>query len=215
MNLVFLGPPGSGKGTQAVKLAQKLGVIHLSTGDLLRDAVKNQTELGKQAQEYMNRGDLVPDELIVSLIEDKLKAGELDNGFILDGFPRTIPQAEALKVMLANNGATLDNAILFAVKDEEVVKRISGRRFCPTCNAGYNIFIDALKPKDDNKCDNDGVELFQREDDQEATVRNRLEVYKKQTQPIEDFYRQESLLKEINAQEAPDEVFESLLDTVA
>ena len=215
MNLVFLGAPGSGKGTQAVKLAEKLGVTHLSTGDILREAVKSQTELGKQAEGYMNRGELVPDALIVGLIEDKIKAGELCDGFILDGFPRTIPQAEALKVMLEQNGVNLDSAILFDIEDKEVVKRISGRRFCPTCNAGYNINIEVLKPKNDNRCDNDNSELFQREDDVEATVWNRLEVYKKQTQPIEEFYRNESLLKEINAQEAPDEVFEELLEVVS
>lgn len=215
MNLIFLGPPGSGKGTQAFKLSEKLGMIHLSTGDILRDAVKNKTELGLKAEGYMNRGDLVPDELIVGLIEEKIGLGELKSGFILDGFPRTLPQAEALKDMLNENMVNLDKAILFFVEDKEIIRRMSGRRSCPKCKAGYNVNIDSLKPKNDNLCDNDNFELIQREDDKEDTVRNRLEIYKKQTQPIEDYYRKESILEEINAQTNPEEVFKVLLDKVA
>jgi len=215
VNLIFLGPPGSGKGTQAFKLSEKLGMIHLSTGDILRDAVKNKTELGLKAEGYMNRGDLVPDELIVGLIEEKIGLGELKSGFILDGFPRTLPQAEALKDMLNENMVNLDKAILFFVEDKEIIRRMSGRRSCPKCKAGYNVNIDSLKPKNDNLCDNDNFELIQREDDKEDTVRNRLEIYKKQTQPIEDYYRKESILEEINAQTNPEEVFKVLLDKVA
>lgn len=215
MNLIFLGPPGSGKGTQAVRLAEKLGVIHLSTGDLLREAVKNKTELGQQAEGYMNRGELVPDDLIIGLIEDKIKAGELSSGFILDGFPRTIPQADALKVMLEANSVAVDNAVLLHVEDEEIVRRMSGRRFCPTCKTGYNVNVDGLKPKSDNVCDNDGSVLQQREDDAESTVRNRLEVYHKQTAPIVDYYRGQELLVKVDAQQAPDVVFEELLEVVS
>lgn len=214
MNLIFLGPPGSGKGTQAFKLSEKLGLKHLSTGDVLRDAVKNKTELGITAQEYMNRGDLVPDRLIIDLIEEKIKSGELKDGFILDGFPRTLPQAEALKDMLALNMVELDKAILFFVEDEEIVRRMSGRRSCPRCKAGYNMNVENLKPQNDNLCDNDGCELMQREDDKEETVRNRLEIYKEQTQPIEDYYRRESILEEINAQTNPEDVFKVLLDKI-
>jgi adenylate kinase len=214
VNLIFLGPPGSGKGTQAFKLSEKLGMTHLSTGDILRDAVKNKTELGLKAEEYMNRGDLVPDELIIGLIEDKVKSGDLNNGFILDGFPRTLPQAEALKNMLTENMVDLDKAILFFVEDEEIVQRMSGRRSCPKCKAGYNMNVDGLKPVNDSLCDNDGCELMQREDDKEETVRNRLEIYKKQTQPIEEYYRAESILEEINAQTNPEDVFKVLLDKV-
>jgi adenylate kinase len=214
VNLIFLGPPGSGKGTQAFKLSEKLGLTHLSTGDVLRDAVKNKTDLGVKAEEYMNRGDLVPDDLIIGLIEEKIKSGEINSGFILDGFPRTLPQAEALKNMLSENTVNLDKAILFFVEDEEIVRRMSGRRSCPKCKAGYNMNVNGLKPKNDNLCDNDGYELLQRKDDREETVRNRLEIYKEQTQPIEDYYRDESILKEINAQSNPDEIFKELLDVI-
>ena len=131
MNLVFLGPPGSGKGTQAIRLAEKLGLVHLSTGDVLRDAVKKGIPLGKEAEEYMSRGELVPDALIVGLIESRITNGELSQGFILDGFPRTVPQAESLKEMLEENNVTLSNVVLFAVSDNEVVRRLSGRWFCP------------------------------------------------------------------------------------
>lgn len=214
MNLVFLGPPGSGKGTQAARLADKLGMVHLSTGDVLREAVKNQTELGKKAEGYMKAGELVPDDLIVGLIEDKLKSGELSQGFILDGFPRTIPQAEALKAMLEENSVTLDKAMLLDVPDETIVSRMSGRRFCPTCQATYNVNVAEAKPKEGNKCDNDGTELIIRNDDKEEVVLNRLGVYHEQTEPIIDFYRNESILVEVNAVVAPDEVFADLLKKV-
>jgi len=212
LNLVFLGPPGSGKGTQAARLADKLGMVHLSTGDVLRDAVKRGTELGKKAEGYMKRGELVPDAVMVGLIEDKVKAGDLRKGFILDGFPRTIPQATELKAMLEENTIRLDAAILLVVGDEEVVRRLSGRWYCPKCNAGYN--YPAQIPKVEGVCDHDGTELKRRPDDDETVVRNRLEVYKKQTKPIEDFYRTESILREIAAQKSPDEVFESLVKEV-
>ncbi len=210
MNLVFLGPPGSGKGTQAARLSARLGVVHLSTGDLLREAVKNGTPLGLQAEGYMKRGELVPDALIVGLIEDKINTGELNKGFILDGFPRTIPQADALKQMLASHQIGLDHAILFDVPDEEIVRRLSGRWYCPSCNAGYNYPMQI--PKVHGKCDKDNAQLMRRPDDEESVVRNRLDVYKKQTQPIEDYYRREGLLVTIKADIAPDSVFEALLD---
>ncbi len=212
LNLVFLGPPGSGKGTQAARLSEKLGMVHLSTGDVLRDAVKRGTELGKKAEGYMTRGELVPDDLILGLIENKVKAGELRSGFILDGFPRTIPQATGLKAMLMTNAISLDAAILFVVDDGEVVKRLSGRWYCPKCSAGYN--YPAQIPKMEGRCDHDNTELQRRPDDDESVVRNRLEVYKKQTKPIEDFYRTESILREIAAQKSPEEVFETLVKEV-
>ncbi len=212
MNLVFLGPPGSGKGTQAARLAEAKGLVHLSTGDLLRDAVKQGTELGKEAEGYMKAGELVPDDLIVGLIEDKITSGVLKNGFILDGFPRTIPQAESLMAMLTKNGIEIDKAVLIAVDDDEIVKRLSGRWFCPACQATYN--HPAKMPRKDGVCDHDGTELKRRPDDEEAVVRNRLEVYKKQTKQIEEFYRQELLLAEVSGQQSPDEVFESILEVV-
>jgi adenylate kinase len=212
MNFIFLGPPGSGKGTQAVRLAKNKGIVHLSTGDLLREAVKNGTELGKKADGYMRAGDLVPDSLIVGLIEDKIAAGDLKRGFILDGFPRTVPQAESLKEMLKKNEITLEMAVLIAVSDNEIVQRLSGRWFCPTCQATYN--YPANVPKNEGVCDHDGAMLVRRPDDEEEVVRNRLEVYKKQTQPIEDFYRNESILAEVKGEQTPDNVFKSILEVV-
>jgi adenylate kinase len=209
MNLIFLGPPGSGKGTQASRLSARLGLVHLSTGDMLREAVKKQTPLGLEAEGFMKRGELVPDSLIVGLIEQKVADGELKSGFILDGFPRTIPQAESLKAMMAKNGVKLDRAVLFDVPDEEIVRRLSGRWHCPTCNAGYN--YPSQLPKVDGKCDHDGAQLQRRPDDEESIVRNRLSVYHRQTKPIEDYYRNELLLSEIKADVAPDVVFEALL----
>ena len=214
MNLIFLGPPGSGKGTQASKLSAEIGVAHLSTGDVLREAVKNRTELGQKAEGFMKAGELVPDELIIGLIRDKITSGELTNGFILDGFPRTIPQAESLKVMLRENGVSLDKAICFNVDDESIVKRMSGRRFCPTCQRTYNINVPEAKPKVAGKCDDDGADLIIRNDDKEDVVRNRLEVYHSQTKPIIDYYRKESILEEIDADVAPAVVFQALLSEV-
>jgi adenylate kinase len=211
-NLVFLGPPGSGKGTQAVKLAQQINVVHLSTGDLLRNAVKAGTELGKQAQGYMEKGELVPDALLVGLIESKVADGTLSNGFILDGFPRTVPQAESLKDMFAKNDMSLESAILLQVSDDEVVRRLSGRWFCPTCQRTYN--YPSNVPKQEGVCDDDNTKLQRRPDDEPDVVRNRLNVYKKQTQPIEDFYRQESILREINGEQAPGSVFQDLVQLV-
>jgi len=210
MNYIFLGPPGSGKGTQAKQICKELNISHLSTGDLLREAVKNGTELGKKAQKYMEAGDLVPDELIVGLIEDKLKAGDLDSGFILDGFPRTVPQADALKSMFAKNNKRIDKAVLLDVSDKEVIKRLSGRFYCPKCNAGYN--YPAQMPKQEGICDNDGTKLLRRPDDEEDVVKNRLNVYKKQTEPIVDFYKKESILTSVRAEGSIESIFDRLLE---
>lgn len=211
-NLVFLGPPGSGKGTQAVKLSQEFDVTHLSTGDLLRNAVKEGTDLGKQAETYMKKGQLVPDYLLVGLIESKIASGELADGFILDGFPRTLPQAESLQDMFRKNNMALEAAILFKVSDEEIIRRLSGRWFCPQCQATYN--YPANMPKREGVCDRDGSKLQRRPDDEESVVQNRLEVYKKQTQPIEEFYRGESILTEIDGGRSPEEVFQALVEEV-
>ncbi len=214
MNLIFLGPPGSGKGTQAAKVSEKLGLTHLSTGDLLREAIKNQTELGKQAKEFMDNGELVPDALIVGLIQDKINSGLLSKGFILDGFPRTMPQAESLKVMLNESGVTLDKAICLCVEDDAIVNRMAGRRFCPTCQTTYNVNVADAMPKVDGKCDKDSTDLIVRDDDKEEVVKNRLEIYHMQTKPIIDFYRNESILVELNADIAPDDVFNSILEEI-
>ncbi len=210
MNFIFLGPPGSGKGTQAKRVCEQLNILHLSTGDVLRDAVKNGTDLGKQAQKFMEAGNLVPDELIVGIIEEKLQSGQLDNGFVLDGFPRTVPQAEALKKMMDNNEKKIDSAILLDVSDEEVIKRLSGRFTCPNCGAMYN--YPQNMPKQENVCDKCGhPELVRRPDDEEAVVKNRLDVYQKQTAPIVGFYRNESLLREISAEGALEEITDAVL----
>lgn len=185
MNLIFLGPPGSGKGTQAVRVAEKLGVKHLSTGDVLREAVKNGTELGKKADSYMQKGELVPDSLIVGIIEDKIASGALAQGFILDGFPRTIPQAESLKEMFQKNEIELDKAVLLKVSDETIIQRIKGR-----------------------------AEQEGRKDDTEDVARNRLEVYRKQTEPIVDFYRKESVLTEVEGEATPDQVFANIMEVL-
>lgn len=208
-NVIFLGPPGSGKGTQAEKLAQEFGLLHLSTGNLLRDDVKKETELGKQAKEYMERGDLVPDDLLVGLIESKLADGEFGNGVILDGFPRTISQAESLKEMFDKKNMIMEAAVLLQVSDEEVVRRLSGRWFCPTCQRVYN--YSSNMPKREGICDSDGTKLQRRSDDEESVVHNRLNVYKKQIQPVEDFYRKESILVEVNGNQSPVSVFNDLL----
>ncbi|MBD3404203.1 adenylate kinase [candidate division GN15 bacterium] len=185
MNLVFLGPPGSGKGTQAIRVAENLGVTHLSTGDMLREAVKNRTELGVQAEGYMKKGELVPDELIVGLIENKVTSGDLNDGFILDGFPRTMEQAKSLKEMFEKNNIQLDKAVLLQVSDEEIVKRIAGR----AAEEG-------------------------RADDTEDVVRNRLDVYNRQTKPIESFYREESILTEIQGEDTPENVYHKIMAAI-
>lgn len=205
MNLIFLGAPGSGKGTQAMRLAEKISVLHLSTGDLLRAAVKSGTDLGKKAEHFMKAGELVPDDIIIGLIEEKQTAGDLNAGFILDGFPRTIPQAEALDAMFVRVGAKIDKAVLLDVDDEEIIKRLSGRMYCADCQAGYN--YPASMPKTEGVCDKCGGKLVRRPDDEPEVVKNRLDVYKKQTQPIENYYRNQSVLLGIPGIGTPDEIF--------
>ena len=210
MNLIFLGPPGSGKGTQAVRVADKLDILHLSTGDLLRAAVKEGTPLGKKAEGFMKAGELVPDEVIIGLIEEKQKSGDLNNGFILDGFPRTIPQAEALDAMFDKIGTKIDRAVLLNVDDQEVINRISGRMYCTNCSAGYN--YPANMPKQEGICDKCGGKLARRPDDEPDVVKNRLDVYKKQTQPIEDYYRGKSLILDIAGIGTPDDIFNRIVE---
>lgn len=209
MNFIFLGPPGSGKGTQAKRVCRELDILHLSTGDVLREAVKKGTDLGKKAKGFMLSGELVPDNIIVGVIEDKLKAGELDAGFVLDGFPRTEPQAEALKRMMEKNSKNIDLAILLDVPDEEVIRRLSGRFFCPQCNTGYN--YPAKLPRKEGVCDECGTKLMRRPDDEENVVRNRLEVYKEQTEPIVDFYEKESVLSRVAGERNIDDIYQELL----
>lgn len=209
MNLVFIGPPGSGKGTQANRLSRELGMVHLATGDILRLAVRDATELGLKAKAFMNDGELVPDNLVVELIREILECRDLKNGFILDGFPRTIPQAESLERMLKESDSSIDRVVLLSVPDEEIIKRLSGRWHCPKCNEGYNYPMHV--PKTEGKCDSDGSNLQRRPDDEESVVRHRLDVYKSQTEPILDFYVKKSKLVEINGQNHPDTVYHELL----
>lgn len=209
MNLVFIGPPGSGKGTQATRLSRELGMVHLATGDILRQAVRDASELGLKVKAYLSDGELVPDILVIEIIREILENRDLKNGFILDGFPRTIPQAESLEHMLSESGACIDRVVLLNVPDDEIIKRLSGRWLCPKCNEGYNYPMKL--PKVEGKCDNDGSDLQRRPDDEEKVVKHRLDVYKSQTEPILDFYEKQSKLIEISGQKDPDNVFSELL----
>ncbi len=208
-NLVFLGPPGAGKGTQAKRLSQEMGLLHISTGDLLREAVRKETDLGKKAKEYMEKGELVPDDLIIALIEEVMPAG---GGVIFDGFPRTIAQAEALDRMLSGKGLDLSKVIFFDVEDNLVVERLSGRRVCPSCGEVYHIKYNP--PKEDDVCDRCGTKLIQRKDDKEEVVRNRLSVYREQTQPLIDYYKQKGILVRLDAGRDIEEIYGDLLRLV-
>ena len=205
MILVFLGPPGAGKGTQAKLLSQRMGFLHLSTGDLLREAVKNQTPLGKKAKEYMDRGELVPDELIVQLIE---KTMPKDGNVILDGFPRTVNQALALEEMLKGKGEKISKVLFFDVPDEVIIDRLSGRRVCSKCGAVYHMKYNP--PKIEGVCDLCGGTLVQRDDDKEEVVKKRLEVYRKQTQPLIEFYQDRGIIYKLDAGKAVEELFEEV-----
>lgn len=205
MNLIFLGPPGSGKGTQAVRLAKKIGAVHLSTGDLLRAAVQRETDLGKKAEKFMNAGQLVPDDIMLGLIKEKQTTGELNRGFILDGFPRTLPQAVALDDMFKQSNLHIDRVVLLVVDDDEIVKRLSGRMHCPSCQTGYNYPVSV--PKEKGVCDKCSDSLMRRPDDEPSVVENRLQVYREQTQPLEDYYRKQALLMEIPGRGTPDDIF--------
>ncbi|MCE5314799.1 MAG: adenylate kinase [Armatimonadota bacterium] len=196
MRIVLFGPPGSGKGTQASLLKDKYKAAHISTGDTLREAVANQTEVGLRAKGYMEKGELVPDEVVIAIAKDKL-ASVGESGFILDGFPRTIAQAEALDVALAEIGRPLDSVVNLRVDDEELVKRLSGRRVCPSCGEPYH--VDTKVPKVEDKCDKCGGDLIHRADDQAEAIRNRLKVYNNQTAPVLGYYDGKGILKNIDA----------------
>ncbi|MER6450318.1 adenylate kinase [Streptomyces venezuelae] len=198
MRIVLVGPPGAGKGTQAAFLAKNLSIPHISTGDLFRANISQGTELGKQAKAYMDAGDLVPDEVTIGMAKDRMEQPDAVNGFLLDGFPRNVSQAEALDVMLQAEGMKLDAVLDLEVEEEEVVKRIAGRRICR--NDSSHVFHVTYAPaKAEGVCDTCGGELYQRGDDSEATVRNRLEVYHTQTEPIIDYYKAQGLLVTIPA----------------
>ena len=210
MRLIFLGPPGSGKGTQAAKLIEKVETAHISTGDILRENVSKRTDLGLQAKGYMDSGKLVPDDLIVEMMKNRLASEDCAKGFILDGFPRTVSQAESLEKMLQQLGISLDAVLLFNVSDEVVVERLSGRRNCRSCGAIYHVRFNPSRKG--SSCQICGGELFQREDDREEVIRKRLDVYHQQTSPLPGFYRERGILVEVDAEKSSDEVLKTILD---
>ena len=195
VNLVLLGAPGAGKGTQAKMLSGKYGILHISTGDILRENVSNNTELGQKAKEYMDKGELVPDSLLIDIIRDRLSRPDTDNGFLLDGYPRTIPQAEALDKIFSQIGRRLDAVIDIEVPDEELVARLAGRRMCK-CGASYHVTFNL--PKEDGICDLCSGELYQRDDDTESSVKTRLVAYYNQTHPLIDYYTDKGLLHTVS-----------------
>ena len=205
MKIIMLGAPGAGKGTQAKMIADKFGIPHISTGDIFRENVKNGTELGKEAKKYMDQGALVPDELTVKILLDRVAKDDCKNGYVLDGFPRTIPQAEVLDNALNELGEKIDYAINVDVPDENIIRRMSGRRACLSCGATYH--IEHVPPKQEGICDRCGKELVLRDDDKEETVKNRLDVYHKQTQPLIDFYTKQGVLKTVDGTADMKDVF--------
>jgi adenylate kinase len=213
LNLILIGPPGAGKGTQAERLVEDFGLPYYATGDILRDAVKQDTELGRKAKKLMNNGDLVPDDLITEVILDRIDSDEAADGFLLDGFPRTVPQAEALEKGLASRGRELTAALLIDVPDDEVIKRLSGRRICTKNQHVYH--VDFNPPKNEGVCDMDGSKLIQRDDDKPETVKKRLEVYHEQTEPLIKWYEDKGLLRRFDGTRSPDEVNDHIRATLA
>jgi adenylate kinase len=213
VNLVLLGPPGAGKGTQADRLRKDFNLPYYSTGIILREAVDAQSELGKKAKEYMDNGDLVPDELICDVIAERFDSGEADDGFLLDGFPRTVGQAEMLDRILDSRGRELTAVLLIEAPDDEVVRRLSGRRTCAKGQHVYHVEFDP--PKHEGVCDQDGSRLIQRDDDKPETVRKRLSVYHEQTEPLVDWYEDRSVLRRFDGTRSPDEVHDRIRATLA
>ncbi len=210
MKIIMLGAPGAGKGTQAKQIAAKYGIPHISTGDIFRANIKEGTELGKKAKEYMDQGALVPDELTCDLVVDRIAKDDAKNGFVLDGFPRTIPQAEALEAALSKIGESMDYAIDVDVPDENIVNRMGGRRACLNCGATYHIV--SIPPKKEGICDTCGSELVLRDDDKPETVQKRLTVYHEQTQPLIDFYKGKGILRSVDGTKPMDDVFNAIVE---
>ncbi len=213
LNLVLLGPPGSGKGTQGERLQEDLRLPYFATGDILRAAVREETELGRKAKEYMERGDLVPDEVIVGAIAERIDSAEAADGFILDGFPRTVPQAEALASKLSELGRRLTGVLLIDADDDEVLRRLGGRRTC--VENGHVFHVDFNPPESEGACDVDGSELIVRDDDKPEVIRKRLETYHEKTEPLIEFYDGQSLLRRIDGSAAPEEVAAEVSRTLA
>ncbi len=209
MKIIMLGAPGAGKGTQAKKIADKYSIPHISTGDIFRANIKEGTELGKKAKTYMDQGLLVPDELVVDLVVDRVQQDDCSNGYVLDGFPRTIPQAESLDAALEKLGDKIDYAINVEVPDENIIRRMSGRRACLACGATYHLVH--IPPKKEGICDNCGKELVLRDDDKPETVTKRLNVYHEQTQPLIDYYTTKNVLAEVDGTKDMEEVFQDIV----
>ena len=212
LRTVLLGPPGAGKGTQAVRIVEKYNVPHISTGDIFRENIKNGTELGKKAQEYMNKGELVPDDLVIEIATTRLLADDCKNGFLLDGFPRTVYQAEKLDAFLEEHGMKLDKVIDIEVEKEELITRLTGRRVCKACGASFHVVN--IPPKTEGICDNCGGELFQRADDTVETVENRIAVYIEQTMPLVDYYTAAGNIAVIDGALALDTVFDAIVEAI-
>lgn len=210
MKIILLGAPGAGKGTQAQRITAKYGIPQISTGDIFRANIKEGTELGKKAKTYMDAGALVPDELVCDLVVDRISQDDCSKGYILDGFPRTIPQAEELKKALAAKGEKVDYAIEIDVPDQLIIDRMGGRRVCPNCGAVYH--LETLKPKKEGICDKCGEKLILREDDKAETVKKRLDIYHEQTQPLVDYYTKEGILHSIDGTKSLDVVFDEIID---
>ncbi|MEW6386086.1 MAG: adenylate kinase [Thermodesulfobacteriota bacterium] len=210
MNLILLGGPGAGKGTQAKKLIDKYHIPQISTGDILRAAVKDGTPMGKKAKEFMDAGKLVPDEVVIGIVEDRLKQPDCQKGFILDGFPRTVPQAEALDAALAKMGSRLDHVVSIDVDEEALVERLTGRRTCKNAACGQMFHIKFTPPKQAGVCDKCGGELYQRDDDNETTVRSRLATYNQATKPLIDYYTKKGLVRPIAGVGSIDDIFNKI-----
>ena len=212
LNLVLLGPPGAGKGTQAERLQGDFRLPYYATGNILRDAVDEGSDLGKQAKEFMDAGDLVPDDLIISVIQERINGEEAQDGFLLDGFPRTVGQAEALEEALDELGRSLTAVLLIEADDDEIVRRLSGRR---QCKNGHVYHVEFNKPKHEDVCDIDGLKLFQRDDDKPETVKKRLSTYRDKTEPLVDFYDERGILKRFDGSRSPTEVHDHIRATLA
>lgn len=212
MNLILLGPPGAGKGTQATRIVEKYKVPHISTGDIFRENIKNNTPLGQKAQEYMNKGELVPDQLVVDIALDRLGKDDCKNGFLLDGFPRTVFQADALDKFLKDKGKGIDLVINIEVEDKMLIERLDARRVCPTCAATYNVI--GMPPKKEGICDKCNDTLIQRKDDKKETVGNRIKVYHEQTSPLIDYYKEKGLIKDFDGMIGADALFDEIVKAV-
>ncbi len=213
MTLILLGPPGVGKGTQGVRIAAHYQAPHISTGNMLREAVERGTELGLKVKSIMDRGELVPDDVMIGVVADRMRQADVRRGFVLDGFPRTVPQAAALDGIMREQKLRLDAALVIDASVETIVTRLSGRRVCTTCSRNYHVTFSP--PKRDGQCDDDGAKLLQRDDDREEVIRDRLHLYARKTAPLVDFYRKLGLLCQVGGDGTPDEVFARIVAGLA